>query len=90
MNHQCTGYTTSTGMPRRRFLNQFGMGLGAVALSDLLKSELAADDPKEGAMAQLDHPAKAKRVIFFIVLEDSPILHLGPERVTENRLGQNF
>ena len=64
MNHQCTGYTTSTGMPRRRFLNQFGMGLGAVALSDLLKSELAADETRRGAMAQLDHPAKAKRVIF--------------------------
>ncbi|MDG1511243.1 MAG: DUF1501 domain-containing protein [Mariniblastus sp.] len=51
-------------MPRRRFLNQFGMGLGAVALSDLLKSDLTADDSRGGAMDQLHHPAKAKRVIF--------------------------
>ncbi|MCP4778239.1 MAG: DUF1501 domain-containing protein [Planctomycetaceae bacterium] len=51
-------------MPRRRFLNQFGMGLGAVALSDLVKSDLTADDSSGGAMDQLHHPAKAKRVIF--------------------------
>jgi len=66
-------------MSRRRFLNQFGMGLGAVALSDLVKSDLvksdlvksdlvksdlAADDIRGGAMDQLHHPAKAKRVIF--------------------------
>ena len=69
MNHQCTGYSASVGMSRRRFLNQFGMGLGAVALSDLVKSDLvksdlAADDIRGGAMDQLHHPAKAKRVIF--------------------------
>jgi len=64
MNHQCTGYSASVGMSRRRFLNQFGMGVGAVALSDLVKSDLAADDIRGGAMDQLHHPAKAKRVIF--------------------------
>ena len=69
MNHQCTGYSASVGMSRRRFLNQFGMGLGAAALSDLVKSDLvksdlAADDIRGGAMDQLHHPAKAKRVIF--------------------------
>jgi len=64
MSHQCTGYSDSAGMPRRRFLNQFGMGLGAVALSDLVKSDLPADDSSGGAMDQLHHPAKAKRVIF--------------------------
>ncbi|MDA7925030.1 DUF1501 domain-containing protein [Mariniblastus sp.] len=51
-------------MPRRRFLNQFGMGLGALALSDLVKSDLPADDSRGGAMDQLHHSAKAKRVIF--------------------------
>jgi len=64
MNYQCTGYAASAGMSRRRFLNQFGMGLGAVALSDLVKGDLAADDIKGGAMDRLHHPAKAKRVIF--------------------------
>lgn len=64
MNYQCTGYAASAGMSRRRFLNQFGMGLGAVALSDLVKGDLAADDRKGGAMDRLHHPAKAKRVIF--------------------------
>ncbi|MGY8746999.1 MAG: DUF1501 domain-containing protein [Pirellulales bacterium] len=64
MNYQCTGYAASAGMSRRRFLNQFGMGLGAVALNDLVKGDLAADDIKGGAMNQLHHPAKAKRVIF--------------------------
>ena len=64
MNYQCTGYAASAGMSRRRFLNQFGMGLGAVALSDLVKGDLAADEIKGGAMDRLHHPAKAKRVIF--------------------------
>ncbi len=59
MNHQCTGYAPSGGMPRRSFLSQFGMGLGAVALSDLV-----AEDKRGGAMEALHHPAKAKRVIF--------------------------
>ncbi len=64
MNHQCTGYAASGGMPRRSFLSQFGMGLGAVALSDLVKSDLVAEDKLGGAMEELHHPAKAKRVIF--------------------------
>lgn len=64
MNHQCTGYAPSGGMPRRSFLSQFGMGLGAVALSDLVKNDLVAEDKRGGAMEALHHPAKAKRVIF--------------------------
>jgi len=64
MNHQCTGYAPSGGMPRRSFLSQFGMGLGAVALSDLVKNDLVAEEKWGGAMEALHHPAKAKRVIF--------------------------
>lgn len=64
MNHQCTGYAPSGGMPRRSFLSQFGMGLGAVALSDLVKNDLVAEEKRGGAMEALHHPAKAKRVIF--------------------------
>ena len=64
MNHQCTGYAPSGGMPRRSFLSQFGMGLGAVALSAFVKNDLVAEEKRGGAMEALHHPAKAKRVIF--------------------------
>ena len=34
----CTGYDSSLGMSRRSFLDRFGMGLGSIALTDLLQA----------------------------------------------------
>jgi uncharacterized protein (DUF1501 family) len=57
MNH-CTGFDSPLGLGRRQFLSTFGMGLGGIALADLIQ---AAQNPIIGT----GHPApKAKRVIF--------------------------
>lgn len=66
-HNQCTGYESPLGMSRRGFLGQFGMGLGACALTDLLSSETQAIDaiqPPGGILPEYHHPPKAKRVIF--------------------------
>ena len=44
MNLKCTGFDPEWGMSRRRFLNGFGMGMGAIGLSDLLRTETQAGD----------------------------------------------
>ena len=59
MNRNCTGFTSTPS--RRDFLSHFGMGLGAVALSQLGNNEANADS---GILNSLHLPAKAKRVIF--------------------------
>ena len=60
---RCTGFDSSWGMSRRKFLHQFGMGVGGIALADLVGKEAAAST-QEAALANLHHAAKAKRVIF--------------------------
>ncbi len=50
-------------MNRRLFLNQFGMGLGAISLCDLMSPASAAAGT-DGVLKQLHFPPKAKRVIF--------------------------
>ena len=57
-------YTDSqTGVNRRTFLNRFGMGLGALALADLMNPAGAQAAPG-GVLTELHHAPKAKRVIF--------------------------
>ncbi|MCA9076306.1 MAG: DUF1501 domain-containing protein [Planctomycetaceae bacterium] len=57
-------------MSRRDLLSQFGIGLGAIALSDMFNPVAANAAPEEGelddqgVMESLHLPAKAKRVIF--------------------------
>ncbi|OUW83182.1 MAG: sulfatase, partial [Saprospirales bacterium TMED214] len=54
-------------MPRRRFLNSFGMGMGALGLSSLLSGETPTAEAASvsgGALSGTHHVAKAKRVIF--------------------------
>jgi hypothetical protein len=50
------------GYSRRQFLNQFGLGLGGIALSDMMLSDQARGSG--GALSALHHPPKAKRVIY--------------------------
>lgn len=58
---------------RRQFLSRFGMGLGGLALADLMSHRAAASDPTAGdatalpadaALAALHHAPRAKRVIY--------------------------
>jgi len=51
-------------MQRREFWNRFGMGLGGVALGEMLRAESAPVQAAEPVLKTLHHPAKAKRVIF--------------------------
>ncbi len=58
----CTGYDSLLGMGRRRFLERFGMGLGSIALTDLLR---ANERPSTGGILPATHfPARAKRIIY--------------------------
>lgn len=50
-----------TAASRRHFLNTVGHGFGAVALSAMLQENSFAGD--RGALPQLHHPARAKRVV---------------------------
>ena len=73
MNHQiCTGPLPAAGLSRRGFLNRFGMGLGGLALANLLSPAnlFSAAAPKldRGILnGQLHFPAKAKRVIYLFM-----------------------
>ena len=73
MNHQiCTGPIPAAGLSRRGFLNRFGMGLGGLALANLLSPAnlFSAAAPKldRGILnGQLHFPAKAKRVIYLFM-----------------------
>ncbi len=63
----CTGYESTLGMPRREFLNKFGMGLGSIALTDLMLRNKALGTSsllQEGTLNGLHHKPKAKRVIY--------------------------
>jgi len=71
MNNVCTGPLPAAGLSRRAFLNRFGMGLGGLALANLISpaglfAGTAGSD--RGILAgQLHHPAKARRVIYLFM-----------------------
>lgn len=64
----CLGSVPAIGMGRREFLNRFGMGLGALALGQLVNPGGArAGVPQDGSRGMLINPhvaPKAKRVIY--------------------------
>ncbi len=58
---RCTGFESAAGLTRRQFLNRFGMGLGSIALSDLLQTSEA----RAGSLLSAPHFApRARRVIY--------------------------
>lgn len=59
----CTGFDSPLGTSRRQFLNSFGMGLGGIALADLLHATEHGIISGTSALAAPAAP-KAKRVIF--------------------------
>ncbi|MEC7863222.1 MAG: DUF1501 domain-containing protein [Verrucomicrobiota bacterium] len=59
--HLCVGEEPTFGMSRRRVLNRFGMGLGGIALSEMISNGSASTN---GSEQKTHFPAKAKRVIY--------------------------
>ncbi len=73
-NHQslCTGPLDALGLSRRQFLNRFGLGLGGIALANLVNPVSSfgavAQAPDKGILnGQTHFPAKAKRVIYLFM-----------------------
>lgn len=60
----CSGYEPLIGMPRRQFLSQFGMGLGGLALTSLLRADSNDDAALSADRFLPHHQPTAKRVIF--------------------------
>jgi hypothetical protein len=60
---QCTGYDYPGSMGRREMLQQFGMGLGSIALSQLLATPDAATAQEKGHY-KLERVPQAKRIIY--------------------------
>ena len=58
----CTGFENSLGLTRRSFLNKLGMGLGGLALADLVNPLQALDS--SALLASTHFAPKAKRIIF--------------------------
>ncbi|MGE3309901.1 MAG: DUF1501 domain-containing protein [Limisphaerales bacterium] len=74
MNPFCSGPLPGADLSRRQFLNRFGMGLGGIALADLLNptraiaAGAAADASAAAALGRtLHHAPKAKRVIYLFM-----------------------
>jgi Protein of unknown function (DUF1501) len=69
MSCRCTGAASTAGLSRRMLLNRFGMGLGGLALADLLPPvRLLAAAQDRGVLGdQLHVPARAKRVIYLFM-----------------------
>ena len=97
---QCTGHEPTFGMSRRQWLNRFGMGLGGMALANMLAPE-AASAAEGGVLKKLHHAPKAKRVIFLFqaggpsqidLLDHKPLLieKHGTQLPEEIRQGQRL
>ena len=65
----CTGPLPTAGLSRRGFLQRFGLGLGGLALADLIQpTALFGAGADRGMLGgQLHFPAKAKRVIYLFM-----------------------
>lgn len=62
MNSLCVGSFPGHLLSRRELLCRVGMGLGGIALSNMLGGRASASTG--GALPETHHPAKAKRVIY--------------------------
>ena len=59
----CTGYDHPSSMGRREMLQQFGMGLGSIALSQMIATPNVAT-AKENGHYKLARVPQAKRIIY--------------------------
>lgn len=60
----CTGPLSSARLSRRQLLSRVGMGLGGMALSEMLMKSQAGAAVVPGELSGLHFPARAKRVIY--------------------------
>lgn len=107
MNKQvCTGPLPAAGLSRRAFLNRFGLGLGGIALANLVNpASLLASTMGRGEHGilhgQLHHPPKAKRIIYLFMaggpsqletFDYKPLLHQrnGEQLPDSVRMGQRL
>jgi hypothetical protein len=71
MNNVCTGPLPAAGLSRRAFLNRFGLGLGGIALANLVNPAgmLGATAGVDRGILNgvLHHAPKAKRVIYLFM-----------------------
>ncbi|MFO1461727.1 MAG: DUF1501 domain-containing protein [Verrucomicrobiota bacterium] len=64
----CTGSVPAAGLSRRQFLNRFGMGVGGMALADLLTPSRALGAADRGVLdGALSFAPRAKRVIYLFM-----------------------
>lgn len=65
----CTGPLSAFGRSRRELLSRFGLGLGSLALADLMgRAQPALASSGEGGLLPATHvPAKAKRIIYLFM-----------------------
>ncbi len=93
----CTGFANGRTMSRRDVLQNFGMGLGGIALADLLTSQAGASE----TASNVQLPRKAKRVIYLFqsggpsqtdLYDYTPLLNQkqGEELPEEVRKGQRL
>ena len=71
---KCTGAVPAAGMSRRSLLGRFGMGLGGIALANLVNPARALASPFQGIVqdrgvlgGRLHVPARARRVIYLFM-----------------------
>ena len=99
MNQKCTGYESAATLTRRQILNRFGMGLGGIALADLMKYDSSA--ATSGVLPALHHAPKAKRIIYLFqsgapsqmdLFDHKPLLNEkhGTQLPAEIRMGQRL
>ena len=60
----CTGHLPTAGLPRRELLKTFGLGLGSIALADLMAAE---SRNAGGILPAPHHVPRAKRVIYLFM-----------------------
>ena len=66
----CTGPFPADGLSRRQFLNRFGLGLGGIALANLVNPTSAfgaTNSTLQGVLGGTHFPARAKRVIYLFM-----------------------
>lgn len=63
----CTGPAALPDPSRRSFLNRFGLGLGGIALAELLSPRAQALTVDAGTLGGYHIPARAKRVIYLFM-----------------------
>ena len=63
---KCTGFETTYDLGRRRFLERFGLGLGGIALADLMNPAGASVDgaASGGVLPAAHFTPRAKRIIY--------------------------